>query len=47
MEDIINSDPTLKFIINTEIDFNLLEHQVNIKCAAAKIALSKYLNKKY
>jgi len=47
MENIINSDPTLKMILNAEIDYKHFEHQVNVKCAAAKIALHKYLNWKY
>lgn len=47
MNNIINSDPTLKaFIKDNHIDWNN-EHQINLRCKAIEIALWKYLNWKY
>jgi hypothetical protein len=45
IETIINSDPTLRFFIKeAQIDwFN--QHQVDIRIAALKIALSRFIDK--
>jgi len=44
-EHIINSDPTLKFFIrDTQISPDLFEHQLNLKIAAIKIALYKWID---
>ena len=47
MENIIQNDPTLKKIIESEIDYKLFDHQVNLKAAAILIAIWKYLDNKY
>jgi hypothetical protein len=41
---IINSDPTLKMIHDAPIDFNHFNHHINVKIAASKIAISKYVD---
>lgn len=47
MESIIKSDPTLNYFINeAHIDWNN-EFQINLRIAALKIALWKYINSKY
>lgn len=47
MEDIISNDPTLNNFINRfDIDW-YNEYQINLRCEALKIALWKYLDKKY
>lgn len=43
MENIINSDPTLKAIISYEIDYKMFDWHVELKCIALKIALRKYI----
>lgn len=47
MEHIIQADPTLKMIIETEIDPKHFDWHVTLKCAAIMIALNKYINQKY
>ena len=44
-ECIVQSDPTLKYIMrDAKFDFDLLEHQVGIRCAATKIAINKLID---
>jgi len=43
-DSIVNSDPTLKMIYDAKIDPNLFFHQIDIKIAAAKIAMNKYID---
>lgn len=47
-EDVVNSDPTLKHLIrDTQFDFDNLEHQMNIRCAAILIAIDRWIVRKY
>lgn len=47
-EDVVQSDPTLKFILRDSVlDYDNLEHQMNIRGAATIIAIRKWLDKKY
>lgn len=47
MENIIDSDPTLKFFIKEAfIDWNN-PFQVELRCKAILIALAKYIDNKY
>lgn len=47
-EDVVNADPTLKLLIREhEFDYDLLEHQVNIRCAAVLIAINKWIDINY
>ena len=44
-ETIVQSDPTLKFLIrDAKFDADKLEHQIDIRCAAINIALGKYID---
>jgi len=44
-EDIIQADPTLKFLLReSKFDYDLLEHQANIRGSAILIAISKLLD---
>lgn len=46
MDNIIKNDPTLDRFINGDIDwFN--PWQIELRCAALKIALAYYINRKY
>lgn len=48
LDTIINNDPTLKFFLrDSKIDYALLDHQVNVKCAAISIAIDKFLDINY
>lgn len=47
MEQIIQNDPTLKMMIESEIDPKLFDWHITLKCTAIKIALNKYLDWKY
>ena len=47
LEDVIQADPTLKFLIrDSSFVFDKLEHQTKIRGAAIVIAISKWLDKK-
>lgn len=47
-ESVVEADPTLKFLIrDSEFDFDLLEHQVNIRCAAILIAINRWIDLNY
>jgi hypothetical protein len=41
----IESDPTLKFWMDSKIDSEHFEHQVHLKCTAIRIALIRSLDK--
>ena len=48
INNVIQADPTLKFFLReTTLDFDKLEHQVNIMCSCVVIAINKYLDVKY
>jgi hypothetical protein len=45
LDAIINNDPTLKFFLrDTKIDYELLDHQVNVKSIAILIAIDKFVD---
>lgn len=47
-ESVVESDPTLKFLIrDSRFDFDLLEHQARIRGAAIMIAISKWIDINY
>lgn len=47
-ENYIASDPTLKFLLReASFDYNHLTHQINVRASTFKVALAKYLDKKY
>jgi len=47
-ESVVQADPTLKFLIrDSQFDFDLLEHQVNIRGAAVVLAISKWIDINY
>ena len=47
-EDVVNSDPTLKYLIrDSKFDLENLEHQVNIRGAAILIAINKWIDINY
>ena len=41
----INNCPTLSFFINSKIDYEHFDNQVNLKCFAIREALYRSLNK--
>ena len=44
-DDVVNADPTLKYLIrDNQFNFDLLEHQVNIRGAAVVSAISKWID---
>jgi len=48
IEDVIQADPTLKFFLrDAHLDFDKLEHQINIMGSCIAIAIRKYLDLKY
>lgn len=48
LDSVIDSDPTLRYLIKeSNFDFNLLEHQMSVRCAALKIAIRKWLDLNY
>jgi len=48
LEDVIQSDPTLKFFLReATLDFDKLEHQTAIMGSCVVIAINKYLDLKY
>jgi isochorismate hydrolase len=48
LDSVIDSDPTLRYLIrDAQFDFDLLEHQMSIRCAALKIAIGKWLDINY
>ena len=47
MEAIIQSDPTLKLFVESEIDPKNFDWQIKLKVSALKLALAKYIDKKY
>lgn len=43
-ENIVQSDPTLRFFLReTTLEYDLLDHQVDVKCAAIMIAINKFI----
>jgi len=44
-DSIVNSDPTLKMIHDAKIDSEHFSHQVDVKFAGLKIAMSRYIDK--
>ena len=47
-ESVVQSDPTLKYLIrDAEFDFDLLEHQMNIRGAAIVLAIGKWIDLNY
>ena len=47
-ESVVQADLTLKFLIrDSQFDFDLLEHQVNIRGAAVVLAISKWIDINY
>lgn len=47
-EAVVETDPTLKYLItDTKFDFDKLEHQVNLRCAAIVLAISKWIDINY
>ena len=48
IENEINSDPTLRFILReSRLDSKHLMHQIDVRIAAFNIALAKYLNRAF
>jgi hypothetical protein len=48
LDNVINSDPTLRYFIKeATFDFENLEWQMSVSCAALKIAMAKWINLKY
>ena len=48
LDNVIDSDPTLRYLIRDAVfDFENLEWQVRLRCAALNIAISKWINLKY
>jgi hypothetical protein len=47
-ENVVEADPTLKFLIrDSQLNFDLLEHQVNLRASALMIAISKWIDLNY
>lgn len=47
-DDIVNSDPTLKYLIrDSEFDFENLEHQMRVRGAAILIAIDRWIVANY
>jgi hypothetical protein len=48
LDNVIDSDPTLRYFIReANFDFENLEWQMRVRCAALKIAIAKWINLKY
>ena len=48
LDNVIDSDPTLRYFIREgNIDFENLEWQMTVRCAALKLAITKWINLKY
>jgi hypothetical protein len=48
LDNVIDSDPTLRYFIReATFDFDNLEWQMTVRCAALKIAMAKWINLKY
>ena len=48
LDNVIDSDPTLRYFIReAHFDFDLLEHQMTVRCAALKIAIARWIDIKY
>jgi hypothetical protein len=48
LDNVIDSDPTLRYFIReAHFDFENLEWQMNVRCAALKLAIVKWINLKY
>jgi len=48
LDNVIDSDPTLRFLIReANFDFENLEWQMRVRCAALNIAITKWINLKY
>ena len=44
----INGDPTLRTLLReSKFDYNLLDHQVNVRCGAILVAICQFVDKKY
>lgn len=47
-EDVVQQDPTLKYFMRDAVlDFDKLEHQVDVIAASVVIAINKWLELKY
>jgi hypothetical protein len=47
-EDVVQGDPTLKYLMRDAVlDFDNLEHQVNLRANAVLIAINRWLDLKY
>ena len=42
---IVQTDPTLKLIFESPIDYKLFDWHVTLKCAALKIAMNKFIER--